>query len=478
MKRTTAAVAAASLVLFGRTASAHRIDEYLQATLFSLEANRVHASMRLIPGVLVSQSVIESIDSNRDGSFSQSEERAYAQRVLSDLSITFDGKSVQPELVSWSFPPTAQMREGLGEIAIRYGIKVPDGGRDRTLVIANHHLNRKSVYLMNVLIPQDPGIRILTQKRDERQSFYELDYRQASRGAGSNALWSDASASLRGVQFSRLFRLGIHHIAEGTDHLLFLLVLLLPAPLIAAGFRWGVPAGLSQSLLRILGIVTAFTIGHSITLSLAVVGAIKIPSRPVEVLIAVSIFVSAAHALRPIFPGREAVIAALFGLIHGLAFAATLDRLGWGRWERAGGILAFNLGIEVMQMLVVAAILPSLILMSRTRAYPVLRTGGALFAGAASVGWMAERLLDIHTPVDTIVNVFARHGLVCAISLFLVSLACKVLLQSRVQPSALPVRLTSLSSTATQPSDRFWMLSRRVYTRRLPQPRQEAFPPR
>jgi hypothetical protein len=170
--------------------------------------------------------------------------------------------------------------------------------------------------------------------------------------------------------------------------------------------------------------VTAFTVGHSITLTLAAFDAVTIPSRPVEVLIAVSILVSAVHAFHPIFPGKEALIAAFFGLIHGLAFAATLDRLGLGRWERVAGILAFNLGIETMQMLVVAAILPSLMLMSRTRAYPILRIGGAAFAGAASVGWIVERLLDVQTPVDTIVNAFARHALLIAVNLFLVSLAC------------------------------------------------------
>ncbi len=121
--------------------------------------------------------------------------------------------------------------------------------------------------------------------------------------------WGNVAAWLSGVQFSSLFRLGMRHIAEGTDHLLFLLVLLLPAPLLVSGLRWGPPSGVRQSLLRILGIVTAFTIGHSITLSLAALNAVNVPSRPVEVLIAVSILVSAVHACRPIFPGKEAWIA-------------------------------------------------------------------------------------------------------------------------------------------------------------------------
>ena len=82
------------------------------------------------------------------------------------------------------------------------------------------------------------------------------------------------------------------------------------------------------------------------------------PSRPIEVLIAVSILVSAAHALPPFF-GREAVISAFFGLIHGLAFVTTLGELGLGRWERVASIFGFNLGIETMRLIVVAATLTS-----------------------------------------------------------------------------------------------------------------------
>ena len=141
-------------------------------------------------------------------------------------------------------------------------------------------------------------------------------------------------------------------------------------------------------------------------------------------LIAVSILVSAAHALRPLFPGREAGIAGFFGLIHGLAFATTLGQLGLGRWERIASILGFNMGIETMQLLVVAATLPSLVLLSRTRAYSTLRIGGALFAGFASLGWMTERLLDVHNSVDLVVDSVAHHAVWIAGVLFLISLGC------------------------------------------------------
>jgi hypothetical protein len=207
-----------------------------------------------------------------------------------------------------------------------------------------------------------------------------------------------------------MFRLGMRHIAEGTDHLLFLIALLLPAPLLAVRSRWTTFGGVRRSLIQILRVVTAFTIGHSITLALGASGLVSLPNRPVEVLIAVSILVSAVHALRPLFPGREPMIAAGFGLIHGLAFATTLQKLGVGAWQRIASILGFNLGIETMQLIVVCAILPSLLLSSRTPAYTVLRLTGATFAAFASVGWIFERLFGLNYSVDVVVDSVAQRG--------------------------------------------------------------------
>jgi hypothetical protein len=188
--------------------------------------------------------------------------------------------------------------------------------------------------------------------------------------------------------------------------------------------RLGQAADARQSLFEVVGIVTAFTVGHSLTLALAAMNFVHVPSRPVEVLIAVSILVSATHALRPIFPGREEWIAAFFGLIHGLAFAATLDRLGLAGWHRLAGIVAFNLGIETMQLLAIAAVLPSLLLISRTAFYSIHRIAAALAGGAASVAWICERLFDLQTPVDAMVNAVVQRALWFASVLFALSLAC------------------------------------------------------
>ena len=428
MNRAVAAVVFAFVLLCGRSAQAHRIDEYLQATIVSLEPNRVDGAMRLIPGVLVAPAVIASIDSDHDGVFSESEMRAYAGRVLADMSITVDGQPTNARLDAWTIPDPAQLRDGQGEIHIEYHVDLPpaEGRLQRRLVLANRHSSDNSVYLVNAEVPRDAEISILGQTRNERQSVYELDFQQLQTGVASVPPGQQLRAFLHGTQMSDLFRLGMRHIAEGTDHLLFLLVLLLPAPLLAVHRRWQRTGSVRDSLLHILGIVTAFTLGHSLTLSLAAMNVVHVPGRPVEVLIAVSILVSAMHALRPLFPGREAWIAAFFGLIHGLAFAATLDRLGLSRWDRLAGILAFNLGIEAMQLLVVAAVLPSLLLLSRTTLYPAFRICGAVSAAAAAVAWIAERVLNLQTPVDTVATAVTRQAVPLAAALFLVSLGCSV----------------------------------------------------
>ncbi|MFS0736478.1 HupE/UreJ family protein [Sphingomonas sp. 1P06PA] len=208
------------------------------------------------------------------------------------------------------------------------------------------------------------------------------------RGAGSG--WAGFRAAIA---------LGMHHIAEGHDHLLFLIALILPAPLLVAGRRWGGYGGGRHLVRGLIAVITAFTIGHSITLIGGAFFGWRLASQPVEIGIALSILISAVHAWRPIFAGREAVVAGGFGLVHGLAFATLIGDYGLDRWQKAQSILGFNLGIEVVQLLVVAAVLPALILLARTPAYPPIRSAGALFAGAAAIAWGVERIAGTANPV-------------------------------------------------------------------------------
>jgi hypothetical protein len=190
--KTRLASAGAILLLAGTSASAHRLDEYLQATIISVEKDRVQAQIRLTPGVAVFPMVLSTIDTDADGIISEAEQRAYAERVLSDLSLTIDGDRLQLRLVSLKFAKIQEMKEGRGEIELEFDADVSSIGPNRRLIFENQHQRRIAAYLVNCLVPRDPGIRITAQNRNYEQSFYQLDYTQAGvrSGAQSSAWWS------------------------------------------------------------------------------------------------------------------------------------------------------------------------------------------------------------------------------------------------------------------------------------------------
>jgi hypothetical protein len=180
MNWTLPIIAPALLVLLSGPAAAHRLDEYLQATVISLENDRVAATLRLTPGVAVSATVLAAVDANSDGTITAGEQRAFAEHVLHDLSLTVDGKALPLHLATVEFPPTADIKAGLGEIHIEFSADVPRGATTRRLVFENHHHSEIAAYLVNCLIPEDQNIRVLAQHRNEQQSFYRLDYLQSA----------------------------------------------------------------------------------------------------------------------------------------------------------------------------------------------------------------------------------------------------------------------------------------------------------
>jgi len=178
--------AIAIFLLAGPPVFAHRLDEYLQGTILSIEKNRVEAQITLIPGVAVFPLLIAEIDTDRDGVISAIEQHAYAVRILRDLSLKIDGRLLTPQLLSMQFPAIDEMKDGRGEIRIEFDAKLPSGGPDRKLTFENRHQSRIAAYQVNCLVPRDPGIRILKQNRNYTQSLYELDFAQA--GVRSNPL--------------------------------------------------------------------------------------------------------------------------------------------------------------------------------------------------------------------------------------------------------------------------------------------------
>jgi hypothetical protein len=205
-------LAAAILLLsFGMHASAHRLDEYLQATTISLEKDRVQAQIRLTPGVAVFPFVMATIDKNGDGVISSREQRAYAERVLGDLSLAVDGDRLWLQLISTNFPTTDEMKEGLGEIQINFAADVPRDSREHKLAFENHHQRPIAAYLVNCLVPRDPDTRVTAQKRNYEQSLYQVDFVQSGVRSGPLSLvwWSEGRGWLGSVAMLLLARLAV-----------------------------------------------------------------------------------------------------------------------------------------------------------------------------------------------------------------------------------------------------------------------------
>jgi hypothetical protein len=169
-------IALAAVLAIQRLACAHAVDEYLQATLIALEADRIEASVRLVPGMAVFSQVLAGIDTNSDRVFSESEQLDYAKSFLGDVSLSIDGVPLQPTVVSVRFSSIDRLQEGLGAIQIELTAELAAGSSDRTLVFENHHRKAISAYLMNSLVPRDRNLRIVAQDRSEDQSVYRLEF--------------------------------------------------------------------------------------------------------------------------------------------------------------------------------------------------------------------------------------------------------------------------------------------------------------
>ncbi|MCX2862108.1 HupE/UreJ family protein [Paucibacter sp. PLA-PC-4] len=189
---------------------------------------------------------------------------------------------------------------------------------------------------------------------------------------------------------------GVHHIWIGVDHVLFLLVLLLPAVLLRLSVSWAPAPVLRPALVEVVGVVTAFTVAHSITLGLAVFGVLDPPSRWVESLIAASVLLAALNNLYPVVKQARWKLSFGFGLIHGFGFAGALRDLGLGQSALAGPLLMFNLGVEAGQLAIVAVFVPIAWRLRTQRLYARwLLGGGSLLAAVLALVWLLERAFDL-----------------------------------------------------------------------------------
>ncbi len=189
---------------------------------------------------------------------------------------------------------------------------------------------------------------------------------------------------------------GIWHIWLGFDHVLFLLALLLPAVLIRADSRWRAAGEFSSVCWNVISIVTAFTVAHSLTLSLAALDIIRLPSRLVESVIAASVVLAALGNLYPMLIDRRWMVAFGFGLIHGFGFASVLTDLGLPHDSLLLSLVSFNVGVELGQLAIVAAFLPLAYVLRRSWSYPrLVLTGGSLAVIIIALVWFTERAFDL-----------------------------------------------------------------------------------
>jgi len=162
---------------------------------------------------------------------------------------------------------------------------------------------------------------------------------------------------------------GIWHILKGYDHVLFLLTLLFPAVVRYGAHGWEPRSSLRDAALEVLQVVTAFTLAHSLTLSLAVLGLVHLPARWVESAIALTVLLGALNNLWPLIVRRRWAVAFTFGLVHGLGFASVLADLGLHGANLTLSLLGFNVGVEMGQMLIVLAVLPLAFVLRDTALY-------------------------------------------------------------------------------------------------------------
>ncbi len=194
----------------------------------------------------------------------------------------------------------------------------------------------------------------------------------------------------------QFLREGVHHILTGYDHVLFLMCLLLPSVMRRTPAGWQPVPRLAHALLPVFGIVTAFTVAHSITLALAALKWVALSPAFIEPAIAVTIVLAALDNVRPIFRGRRAIVTFCFGLIHGFGFAGVLAELNLPSSQFAWALLQFNLGLELGQLAIVLAATAMLFLLRRQPRYPLWAIrGGSLAAMGMGLLWFIERTADV-----------------------------------------------------------------------------------
>lgn len=288
------------------------------------------------------------------------------------------------------------------------------------------HQARSFVIDWRLFAPDNPGgMALVVLERDPVSVVGSQDAVLGAMTRHQTSLTVDLGQTNPFASAINAFLIGAHHILEGYDHLLFLLALMLPAPLLARNARWQRPRAPRSAALRIVVTVTAFTLGHSVTLVMAFVWPVALSVGTVESIIALSVLISALHAVRPVLAASEPAIGCTFGLVHGLAFATLLGDSAMGASLSVAALIGFTVGIEAVQLAMVVCAMPALILLAPTRAYTLLRMGLAAAIMLVAALWLLNRLYGVAGALV--------EGVEAALSLSLIPVAVLLVLTAAVQ---------------------------------------------
>ena len=241
--------------------------------------------------------------------------------------------------------------------------------------------------LFERLDPQHRGLLNFVEDGESRSVVFTAD-------AAHRILGGESGGPL--TQFLTYLNEGVGHIWSGFDHLLFLLSLLLPAVLIRDRGAWRPGLSFGDAFVDVAKIVTAFTVAHSITLTLAALSIVVLPSRLVESGIALSVVLAALNNLFPVVANGRWIAAFGFGLLHGFGFAGALADLGLPAGSLTLSLAGFNLGVEAGQLAIVCLFLPLAFALRSTWTYRrLVLAGGSVAITAIATLWLVERAFDV-----------------------------------------------------------------------------------
>ena len=191
----TPAAAVFVLLMAGGSASAHRLDEYLQATRMSIASEQLLVEMDLTPGANIASAIAGTLDLDADGAISPAEAEAYGRVVLSDVIVKADERPIAMSLARIEVPAIDEMRNGLGTIRLLASGTLAGGRGRHSLSFSNNHKPDASVYMVNALVPDDRGVNLGSQSRDPRQREYRVEYAVTTRWT-AQLLWVGIGTAL------------------------------------------------------------------------------------------------------------------------------------------------------------------------------------------------------------------------------------------------------------------------------------------